>query len=80
MAAYNLMKQEDRKRMREDRLAEIQAVQNGTWPRDIDDSVRWSKGTPEYARRMCQDGISYLDDLEFRIDSKAPDLEGYWSE
>lgn len=72
MASYNLMKYESRVQYRLDAEAELAAVKDGTWPRDLNDEMRWIKGnereTPaEYAGRMCQESIDYIVDLENRI-------------
>jgi len=77
MAFYNLMRAGDRQRKRARREAELAAVREGRWPRDIDDQMRWSKGTPEYAARMCQADLDYLDDVERRIADGDPDLAGW---
>jgi hypothetical protein len=91
MSCYNFMKRADRQRLRQDREAEIQAVRDGLWPRDIDDRMRWNcKDTnpyfsaaenrrimAEYAARMCQREVDYLDDLERRLAADDPDLVGW---
>lgn len=68
MSSYNLQRPEDRDRFRQDHAAELAATQDGTWPRDINDAMRWiNDNTPEYAARMCQSAIDYIDGLEERI-------------
>ena len=83
MACYNLMLKQDRDKLRQERTAELRAVQDGTWPRSIDDSMRWLNAPTdglarpevnrrlraEYAARMCQADLNYLKDLEKRIAS-----------
>lgn len=91
MASYNFMKAADRVRCIKDRQAEIDAIKAGTWPRDINDSMRWT-GAPtnpflsaaenhrirtEYATKMCQAEIDYLINVDFRIDAGDPDLAGW---
>lgn len=46
MASYNFMKAGDRSRCRADRKAEIAAVREGRWPRDINDEMRWLYAHP----------------------------------
>ena len=79
MSSYNLTKPEDRTRYRQDHADELAAVENGTWPRDINDSMRWIHGrnAPEYAARMCRSTIDYIDDLEARIEAGEVDLLSY---
>lgn len=64
MASYNLTKAADRERLRVDRQAELDAVEQGIWPRDLDDLMRW---TPPrnvephvWAARMCQADLTYI--------------------
>lgn len=81
MASYNLMKKADRDRMHEDRKAELDAILDGTWPRNLDDQMRWTapRGTDtiDWAKRMCLGDMAYLDNLEQRIAAGAEGLEGY---
>jgi len=69
MSSYNLQKPADRARYRQDHADELAAVKTGKWPRDINDQMRWinGNGAPEYAARMCQSAIDYIDGLEARI-------------
>jgi len=82
MAFYNLQKKLDRDRLRQERTAELNAVKNGTWPRNPNDQLRWS--TPrsfpkdKWAQEMCIADLDYLDDLERRIATgNDPDLTSY---
>lgn len=83
MASYNRMKVADRKREIDDRKAEIAAIDAGTWPRDLDDDMRWGichhfRDAAEhaaYARRMCLDVVDYLEAIPARI--KAGELPGW---
>ena len=78
MSSYNLQKPEDRNRYRQDHAAELVATQDGTWPRDINDAMRWINGnTPEYAARMCKSAIEYIDGLEIRIEAGEVEGLGY---
>lgn len=78
MSSYNLQKPGDRERFRQDHADELAAVEDGSWPRDINDAFRWIHGsspehTAQYAARMCQSAIDYIDDLEIRIEAgEAP--------
>ena len=60
-------KQEDRDQIRAERTAEIAAVDACEWPRCINDSMRWVRGTPEWAKKMCLADVAYIDDLEARL-------------
>ncbi len=74
MASYNLMKKTDRDHMLADRRAEIAAVDEGRWPRDINDEMRWGATRTfhdraekaAYARRMCMADVTYLDGIPTR--------------
>ena len=81
MSSYNLMKISGRAAMRADRQAELDAVTAGTWPRDLNDQMRWttrSGFTPtEWAARMCKAELDYLDGVEKRLAANDPDLEGW---
>lgn len=85
MASYNYTKAADRARSRAERQAEIDAVRKGTWPRDIDDSMRWgaskyfhdAQERAEYAAKMCQAEIDYLDGVERRIREGDSSLAGW---
>lgn len=73
MSSYNLLKAADRERLRQDRQAELDAVENGTWPRDLNDLMRWSPprrrdGTHTvapaiWAARMCKLDLAYVERL-----------------
>lgn len=84
MASYNLMKSEDRARMKAARLAEVAAIDAGRWPRDINDEMRWGGNRTfhdqaekaAWARRMCNADLDYLDCLSARIaDGELPGWE-----
>ena len=81
MSGYNLMKPADRARYKADHQAELEAVQQGKWPRDLADSLRWvhypTGQQAEYAGKMCRAGINYIEDLERRIAAGDPELAGY---
>ena len=64
-----MTKAKDRNELREKRATELRATQDGTWPRDFDDYMRWKVGTPEYAARMCRAELEYLDGVEVRINN-----------
>jgi hypothetical protein len=82
MATYNRMKAASRVQERADLQAEIDATTTGRWPRDLDDQMRWSEQTPEYAAKMCQGSLEYLDDLERRLAAGDETLKGWegWEE
>ncbi len=72
MAVYNRTKKADRAREIADRQAEIEAIEAGLWPRDINDQFRWYDRTPtftpaQWARKMCEDTIAYLTAIPGRI-------------
>lgn len=75
MASYNRMKRADREREIADRKAEIAAIDQGTWPRDIDDDFRWGANRyfhdnaekAAYARKLCMDDVTYLEGIPGRI-------------
>jgi len=78
MSSYNLGKPEDRNRYRQDHASELAAVEEGSWPRDINDQMRWIRDpSPVYAAKMCRFAIAYIDDLEARIARGDPDLTSY---
>lgn len=75
MACYNRMKAESRKQEIADRKAEIAAIDNGTWPRNIDDDMRWGPNKTfrdmaekaQYVRTLCVDEVAYLNGIPPRI-------------
>ncbi len=86
MASYDLMKKSSREQMRCDREAELAALDTGTWPRNLDDSMRWSatRSWPnsgahkDYARRMVKAELDYLGDLQRRLEEgKDPSLASW---
>ena len=76
MGSYNLGKPEDRVRMRKDHADELAAIKNGSWPRDINDYMRYVGGR-KMAAKVCRSVIEYLDNLEVRINRGDLDLLGY---
>jgi hypothetical protein len=64
MPAYNLAKPEGREALRADRQSELDSVKDGTWPRDLNDIMRWSppRGTDPsaWAVKMCRADLDYL--------------------
>ena len=81
MSSYNMLKKADRHRELQERKDELLAVQEGRWPRNLDDTYRWSPQRSytgsEWAARVCTSQIAYLEDLEKRIAAGDPDLDGY---
>jgi hypothetical protein len=82
MASYNLQKPSDRARYRADFQAELDAALDGTWPRDLNDQMRWANlptdrysqeetllKQREYVARLCRAEIAYIDDLTQRVAS-----------
>jgi hypothetical protein len=73
MAAYDLRRADDRALFIKDRQAEIDAIDLGLWPRDINDVHRWTPpyepynydpGRPaKWARRMCLADIAYVNQM-----------------
>jgi len=64
MASYNLLRPEGRESLRADRQAELDAIERGAWPRDINDAFRWNPprhvAPSEWAARMCRLELDYL--------------------
>jgi len=64
MASYNLAKPEGREALRADRQSELDAVERGEWPRDVNDVVRWNPprnvAPTDWAARMCKLDLDYL--------------------
>lgn len=91
MAFYDLREPRYRAQFKANHEAEKAAAENGTWPRDINDQMRWInlprmpydpapvvlKAHREYVVRMCQSAIDYINDLERRILSGDNELAGY---
>lgn len=83
MAVYNRMKAADRAREIEDRKAEIVAIDNHTWPRDINDDMRWGANRTFYdvpqkaawVRALCESEVAYLEGVPSRIE--AGELPGW---
>lgn len=85
MPLYNLTKTADRALHRANHQAELTAIQEGTWPRDVNDLLRWEvpRGLylgrtwtqQEWAAHMCQEALkgSYLVDL--RLAAGDPELK-----
>ena len=71
MASYNLMKRADRARLRADRQGELDAIKAGTWPRNLDDAMRWGlgRGDAGHARKCIEVELEYLDGVGARIES-----------
>ena len=64
MPSYNLYRADSREELRAERQAELTAVIEGRWPRNLDDFFRWSApastSPAEYAARMCRGELAYL--------------------
>lgn len=83
MACYNRTKAADRQREITDRKAEITAIDAGTWPRDLDDDMRWgatktfhdAAEKAAYARALCVDEVAYLQGIPARV--QAGELPGW---
>ena len=67
MAFYDLKRPEDRSRMAKERQEELSAIENGSWPRDTNDLLRWSRMEKGYASKMCRAELAYLANLDLRI-------------
>ena len=86
VASYSLTKAADRKKYRQDHVDELTAAENGTWPRDLNDEMRWihapndpfdPQARAKYAARMCRSAIEYIDGLEQRIKEGDPDVASF---
>lgn len=78
MPSYDLRRKNDRDTLRAERTAELAATQDGTWPRDLNDAMRWSprhgSDPRREAARFCAHDLAWLDDLEARLAAgTAPD-------
>lgn len=64
MAFYNLTTAEGREALRADRQGELDAIRAGTWPRDLNDAMRWNPprglDPADHAARMCVVDLAYL--------------------
>jgi len=64
MPSYNLAKPEGREALRADRQSELDAVEKGEWPRDVNDVVRWNPpghvASQDWAAKMCRLDLEYL--------------------
>ena len=72
---YNRTKSASRQQELADRKDEIAAIDNGTWPRDMDDEYRWGAlrsfhdmaEKAAYARSLCTLDVEYLEGIPARI-------------
>jgi len=69
----NLMKSADRAEARAKAQAELDAINEGRWPRDIDDEMRWVN--PRLAPTALSQEINYLGNVNARI--LAGELPGW---
>lgn len=64
MPSYNLSKPEGREALRADRQSELDSIESGTWPRDLNDIMRWSPPRnvepSVWAAKMCRADLDYL--------------------
>jgi hypothetical protein len=67
MASYNLMTQAGRDDLRRDRQGELDAARAGSWPRGLNDLMRWNPprdvSAPEWAARMCEAELQSLQEM-----------------
>ena len=89
MAVYNITKYADRERLRQDRQAELDACLDESWPRNLNDFMRWSRlpGNQflsaaedlrmqrEHVADCCRQEIQYLRNISPRIVSG--ELQGW---
>jgi len=73
----NLQKKEDREKLRQACIEEIAAVRNGTWPRDINDYMRYVSSSPEQALKVSEAHLQYLEELDVRLANNDPELDGW---
>lgn len=75
MPTYNRMKAESRRQEIADLKAELAAIDNGTWPRDLNDDFRWGSqwyfyDLPEkaaYVKGIITNEVAYLENIPARI-------------
>lgn len=81
MQGYNLTKKADRAQLRQDLEAELTAVQTGAWPRNLNDAMAYHppRNVPpaEWAKRVCEHELVYLEGVETRLATDDPALEGW---
>jgi len=70
---------------------QLDAIKNGTWPRDLNDIMFWDRpvgvvrgrtwvegtGPRDWAQLMCEENLAYVDGLEKRLAEGAPELKGW---
>ena len=64
MPSYDLSKSPDRQRMLKDRREELAAVDDGSWPRNINDRFHWVTTDIKKIRRCLLYDIEYLEARE----------------
>lgn len=74
---YNRMKAADRKENQKDLRAELKAIEDGTWPRDLNDQLRYGRPDATYVKKLVEIELAYLEDLENRIIQGDEGLTGY---
>jgi hypothetical protein len=75
MPSYNLMKAADRQKYANDRQAELTSLDDGSWPRDSNDALRWSSRHPAYVREVVQADLNWVKGVNPRI--LAGELPGW---
>lgn len=75
MASFNLTKRESRLRRKEALESELAALDDGTWPRDTNDVMRWVTSDRKRIRAIIAAEIEYLEKLPERI--AAGELPGW---
>lgn len=84
MANYNRMKAESRRQEIADLKAELAAIHEGKWPRDLNDDFRWGSQRyfhdkaekAKYVEGIITNEVAYLENIPARIESG--ELSGGW--
>lgn len=75
------MKAADRQELMAECETALEAIRQGTWPRDINDLFAWTSPRNEslttYAARMYQAEIDYLRGVNTRLSLGDPSLQGW---
>lgn len=83
MSSYNYKKAADRNRRRQEIKSALEAIENKTWPRNLNESLEFTgkyrgKFTEiEWAEKIYRFELKYLQDVEVRLCQNDPALIGW---